>query len=534
MAQEIKKREYEEWLEFCQRVESATDIPVNEPFEQKQTRLKHLLKDENYNEFVKYYFPHYCDDGKTDCGYFHKDANSAISKDPNILAILEWPREHAKSVHADIIIPLRLKAKGELTGMVLVGKNQTDACNLLSDVQAELQHNKRYINDFGEQFSFGNWQDGDFTTKDGINFSGLGRQQSPRGMREREKRPNYCVIDDIDDDELVENTKRVKKVVKWIFGALYFALGIKGSRVVVSGNRIHPKSVLAHIVGDMKPGAPKREGIYHSKVFATEKPKGVKCYIDAGGQPAWKERYSIEELRRKIQKAGIYHKPEFYHESGVDGTIFKDSLIKWKTMPAKTWGKYKMVIGYFDPSFEDNPTSDYKAVGVWGLYISGSNEYEFHCLKKFVRQCDLDEPFDFMSQMDDAIQTGVGVIWYVERQFMNKPIREALKRHNNRRKAHRKKPLMIIPDARDKENKFTRIIKMSPEYLDGHVYYNLDEMNDADMIEGTEQLKGIEPGYRSADDSPDADEGAWYYLYPHIPDNDFQPIIRKRQHATGW
>jgi len=32
-------------------------------------------------------------------------------------------------------------------------------------------------------------------------------------------------------------------------------------------------------------------------------------------------------------------------------------------------------------------------------------------------------------------------------------------------------------------------------------------------------VKGIEPGYRSADDAPDADEGAWFYLDQHISIN---------------
>ncbi|MDN4015266.1 hypothetical protein QX233_22720, partial [Chryseobacterium gambrini] len=84
--------------------------------------------------------------------------------------------------------------------------------------------------DFGEQYNFGSWEDGDFTTKEGIRFLAFGRDQSPRGARENEKRPNYGVVDDVDDDDIVHNPKRVDKVVKKILGAMYFALSIKGAR----------------------------------------------------------------------------------------------------------------------------------------------------------------------------------------------------------------------------------------------------------------------------------------------------------------
>src|SRR5690606_15131640 len=126
------------------------------------------------------YFPKYAD---ADCADFHIKFANACLKDPNFFGIAEWPREHAKSVHVTIFIPLWLIAHGQLTGMLLMGKNDDDACNLLSDVQAQLQYNELFAHDFGEQYNFGSWEDGDFTTKQGIRFKALGRGQSPRGAR---------------------------------------------------------------------------------------------------------------------------------------------------------------------------------------------------------------------------------------------------------------------------------------------------------------------------------------------------------------
>jgi len=94
---------------------------------------------------------------------------------------------------------------------------------------------------------------------------------------------------------------------------------------------------------------------------------------------------------------------------------------------------------------------------------------------------------------------------------------------------------MVITDVRTKENKYTRIVKMEPVYSAGKVFFNMEEFHSPGMIEGNNQLKSIEPGYNSPDDSPDADEGAWYYLEQHLPNRHFSPRIGKiKQSKNKW
>lgn len=516
----ITKRDYNEWLEFCRQVQNATAVNLVEKPEQQKDRIKKALKD--YNFFVKTYFPNYAD---ADCADFHINFANECLKDPNFFGVAEWPREHAKSVHLDIIIPMWLIAHNELTGMILIGKNEPDACNLLSDVQSQLQFNELFIHDFGEQYNFGSWEKGEFTTKDGVRFAAYGRNQTPRGARKGEKRPNYGVIDDIDDDEIVHNQKRVKKVVKIILGAFYFALSIKGGRVCMGGNRIHSQSILAHIVGDIKPGAKKREGIYHSKVKAL-----YDIVKDSAGNiisatVAWWQRYTLEEIVRKIKKAGpVLAKQEFFHETEIEGEIFKNEYFRFVKLPDLK--KMQVMIGYFDPSFENNPTSDFKAISIWGL-----RHEKRYCYKRFTRRCELEDAFQWMIDTEKRLPKGITIIWYMEKQFITRTIKLALARV---RKRNGNYPLYIIEDTRSKPNKYSRIVKMEPEYSSGNVFYNIDEENDPDMVEGNMQVKGIEPGYNSADDAPDADEGGWFYLDQHLSfaPEDIEDAVKigKREH----
>lgn len=508
----IVKRSLDDWKLHCDAIQNSTAINHFEEKGVQDLRKQKALKD--YNFFVKTYFPVLA---KTDCADFHIEAANSILKKPNRISVLEWPREHAKSVHADIIIPMWLLIHNELSGMILMGKNSIDACNLLSDVQAELQFNELYKFDWGDQYNFGDWAEGDFTTKNGIRFLAVGRDQSPRGARKGANRPNYTAIDDIDDDEMVNNLKRVKSILKRILGALLFALDTNKWRMVVAGNRIHAQSVLAHMVGDTRPNVPKRKNIFHSKIVAAyNKLTGLPSSIPLQSGidiPAWHQKHSVETLNAKILAAGPTEAMrELFHENRIEGTIFKDKFIQWKKMPKMNWKNYTVIIGYCDPSFENKETSDYKAVRIWGLL--GEDK---HCLKSFVQRTEMMNVFMFMSDQEDHLPPGVEIIWYIEEQFFNRPIKDALIMHNRLRKDCGKKPLYITIDTRDKPNKYTRIVRMESPYYLGSVYYNIDEVHNADMIEGNNQLKGIEPGYHSPDDAPDADEGAWYFLDMHVP-----------------
>jgi hypothetical protein len=89
------------------------------------------------------------------------------------------------------MLPLFLKAKGNMTGMVIASSTGAKAQGLLSDIQAQLESNQRYINDFGEQYNFGSWSEKHFVTKDGMGFWAVGRRESPRGLREE---TDLCII----------------------------------------------------------------------------------------------------------------------------------------------------------------------------------------------------------------------------------------------------------------------------------------------------------------------------------------------------
>lgn len=493
------------WKEWCSNVQSQTVVNRAESEADKQARIRRARED--YAFFVNYYFPHYTDDPATgrhtESAAFHIDAAKRIRKNRNFKAVLKWARGHAKSTHLDIMIPMWLKCQEvrELNVMVVVGKSQDNANTLLADLQAELQYNQRYINDFGVQYNAGDWQEGEFVTADGCAFFARGRGQSPRGLRYRSNRPDYIVIDDLDDDELCENERRVGKLVNWVKEALFGALDGGRGRFIMVGNLISKNSVLAYIAAT--------EGVYVSQVDA----------IDKQGRVAWAAKWSIGEVREMERFMGYRSfQKEMMNNPITEGAVFRHDWIRWKRLPKLT--QYDHLVAYCDPSFKGTTKNDYKAIKLWGK--TGT---ELHQIEAFVRQCSVAEMVRWWYDLHERmVAAGAVCLYYIEANFLQDIILDEFTREGHLRGYQ----LPIRPDKRKKPDKYQRIEGISPLWERGFVFYNADRQNDPDTRAGLDQTLAFEKGTQSHDDAPDADEGAIYILQQQTRISTFAPRIGRR------
>ena len=494
---EILKR-YEEQKKL---IKASTPIPKNESTIQKQKRIAKNL--DSFDEFCRYYFPIFFDpqtDG-AEFGWFHKKAVKDICADKNIFAILEWPREHAKSVLCDIFLALYLKAKGEVSGLVLASQSNIKAKGLLADLQAQLESNQRYINDFGEQYNFGSWSDNHFVTKDGTGFWAIGRRESPRGLREAEKRPNTLIIDDLDDDEEVKNEELVTKSIDWLTGALIGAIAIKKRRIIMVGNRIHKKSILAHMVGDIEEDDPINTGIYHLKVFALENPKTHKEDQSEKGVPAWKERYTRADIVKVMNQMGYrMAQRELFHKHIQQGKIFKPEWLIYVPLPPL--GRFDAIVTYNDPSFKDTKKNDFKAIMTVGRI--GNTWYLIDCwVRQATRNAMVVAHYDAHERLELA--GAKQFKHWIEANFTQDSLIEDYVTESE----NRSYLLPIYPDDRSKPEKKGRIEAISVYFERGLFFINEKLKKSADFQNFKDQLLGFPAAH---DDAPDALEGAIFKL----------------------
>lgn len=479
--QKISKELLSRWQDRIAWVRTAS-FSKEESREQKEARKARARKD--YNYFVTEYYPHIARSGNA---RFHTLAANMMLKYAFIRALFKWFRGCAKSTHFTVFIPMWLKIQEprQINVMVLVSKSQDAAIGLLSDLQAELQYNERYIADFGVQVKSGDWTEGKFRTADGCMFVALGRGQSPRGLKDRSKRPDYIVIDDIDDDEIINNSKRIGKIFDWCLTALFGTMEGGRGRFIMVGNKIGKDSVLARF-----------EALEDIKITQVN-------ILDKDGQSSWPENYSLQEINSMRTFMGERRFQKEYMNNPInEGTVFLDKHIRYGKM--LDFKFYKQLICYTDPSFKDSSTSDYKATMLIGKAPNG----EYHLLKAYADQTSASMMVQWHYDINDYVAGRVPVMYYMESNFLQDLILEEFRRVGHEVAFH----IPIRGDARKKPDKFSRIEAMQPLFERGLVIFNEREKESHGMKKLVEQLLMFERGSRINDDAPDALEGGIFLL----------------------
>lgn len=491
---QIDKKVKDQYLEKLQLIRQSGHIDAFETPQAKLQRIERAKKDIRF--CVQYYFPHYC---SSECADFQISFANRVKRDPTCKFLVRWGRGLAKSVWCDVFIPFWLWLNGEPVYLVMVGNNEDKGEQLLSDIQAEFEANPAILHDFGEQTTSGSWEDGFFITRGGVIGQALGMGQSPRGLRYKNRRPTIVVADDLDDKDIVKNPKRIDEAVVWIEQDLIPTMDGPFRRLLVPNNRYAPKTIQSTL-------EEKHPGWTVDEVAA----------YDANYNPAWKEKYdikyydNIENGRDGIGRLAA--QAEYNNRPHVKGKVFTDDMIQWTQLPRLN--QFVHIVGHWDVAYSGK--NDYNSVKIWGAW-----ERNFYHLKAFCRQCKMKSSIEFMMDYAESLPPTVKVHWQFESQFWNEYVLQTIEEVETAYNS----TLNIIRVETPKIKKYDRILTMHPLYQNGRIYHNIKERGNNDMNEGINQLKGIEPGYTSNDDGPDADQQAIEALMRYVKTGSFIPVI---------
>jgi len=441
----------------------------------KLARIERAKKDVRF--MVQYYFPHYA---TSESANFQIEFANMVKKNPTFKGFCEWGRALSKSVWNDIIIPFWLWINGEPVYLVLIGNSQKRAQQLLEDIKAEFEGNPRIIGDFGEQQNQGSWEDGFFITRGGFIGQALGTGQSVRGLRVGSKRPTHIVPDDIEIKDTIKNPKRQMEIVKWIEGDLIPTMDGDIRRFIQANNKAYPVMIQT-LLQERHP---------------TWKIHGIKAYNPVTYEPTWYQKYDSEYYKNIESDIGrLAALAEYNNEPHIEGSIFLEEHIQWAELPKLN--HFKIIIGHWDVAFAGSATSDFNAVKVWGL-----KNADFFLIDSFVKRSKMRAPIVWMCQFQKTLPETVIIHWRFEAQFWNDEIERTIAEVE----AEFGIKLNIIKVNIPKVKKYDRMLTMHPYYQNGRIYYNLKKKSHNDTLVGISQLLGLEPGYRTNDDSPDSDE----------------------------
>ena len=475
------KQAQSRYSELCQRIAKNTGINPFESKKDKNERIKVNMGD--FKKFVGYYFDHYGDSETPD---FHIKLARRVRRSKKYKAWLKWARGHAKSVVAIVLLPLWLWINGEINFLLVVGQNEDKAKILLGDLQAEFEHNQRLINDFGAQKLNGSWEDEFFVTKSGFKAKAIGMGQDPRGIRVGSDRPDMIVADDWETKETAKNPKRQREYAEWFLRGVIPTMDNKNRRVLIAQNKFNPVMIFDHVV----------EG---NDEWKEDRVNG---YDPVTYEPTWSSKYDKEFFQEQEKTMGTVRAlAEYNNTPHVEGKEFKDEYIQWAKLPRID--TFDQIIGRWDVAYGGTTTSDFNAIRVWG--VKEGKKYLIDC---FVKQSKVKIAVRWIASFQSRLPRSVKVQIGFEAQFWNEAIIDTIREVEEELEIK----LNLVKIDRRKGNKFDAMMEMLPDYQNGHIYYNRQLKGHNDTQTGLAQLKGIEPGYKTKDDAPDADKYAFDYL----------------------
>lgn len=473
-----------DYAKHCQNVLRSTKADQQETLREKAERINQLEKE--YVEWFEYYLGHYA---KSKCSWFHKKLARKVINNKVVYVILRVFRRGAKSVHANLGIPLFLYlVKRDLFYMLLIGDNEIKAKKQLSKIQAELGFNQKIAADYGKKFKHGDWADGDFTTVDNVHFSCLGIGQSPRGLSHYEIRPDFISVDDADTKKRSKNPQLVRELFEYIKEDVWGCYGDGNRRYIQCNNRFSKNTLVQlmseHFLNTIEQFKQKGWKIVHHIIIAKA--------INDQGESGWPEAYSLEDWEKiRIEMGELAFEREMQDNPIEEGTVFKNEWIRYtKRLPLH---QYDALVLYGDLSYKAQ--GDFKAM----LFV-GRKDHEYHVIAALVRRTTRASCAIWLYNLYESLELRKFNIQYkIEGSFAQDEFVDDFDAEGRKRGYM----IPVLADKKSKANKHERIESMSPFFERGEVFFNAKEKESSDFKELENQLLAFEKGSSVNDDAPD-------------------------------
>jgi predicted phage terminase large subunit-like protein len=443
----------------------------------------------DYEYFAQTYFPHYI---TRPFGGFHREIIAA-TKRPKTITAIAGPRAHGKSIIIADTYPIWLMLRGDIHFFVAAGADELLAMERTGAIATELRHNERLLMDFGDSLS-ATYADSDFVTKNGCRFLARGYKQTIRGLTHGSYRPDYIVVDDL-ENHMAQNPKIANEKKDFVREECFGALPLDNDKGIVIwlGNLTHADSALAYFKRDCdeEPDNPFIRFI-------------LRKAINDDGNPLWPEGYTLDDLAAIEQAMGtIGFQRHFMMNPITEGIKFKADWFKYyDTLPER----FEYIVTYTDPSLSAKAKADFKATITLGLFKG-----RYYVIDPWIRRTSiiamLNKMYDLHDQWDSRM--------FMESVFWQKVLWEFIPPM-----AESKGYLLPVSGIETRLPKDQRIEAITPLFEWGWILFPKDRSTDLKILE--EQLLGF-PQHPN-DDGPDALAGAIDCLKNHSQPMEYRAI----------
>ncbi len=455
--------------------DAFNEIINNRAVRQNIAYQSHLL-------FFHIFFPHYV---KYPIAEFQKDMFRITEDTENKLACIVAFRGSGKSTLITLSYSLwAVLGTQQKKFVLIICHTQSQARHHMASLKYELEHNRLLKSDLGpfrEELGAGEWAMSSLVFKNtGARIMVASVDQSVRGIRHRQYRPDLIILDDIEDMNSVKTFEGRNKIFDW-FSREIIPLGDIGTRVIAVGNLLHEDSLMMQLKA--KIDRKEVSGIY--RWFPL---------IDEKGKVLWPEKFDtenkIEELRASIlNEAAWLMEYLLINTSDKARVIWPEWLRYYKVMPEKNdKNEYRGAFVGGDLAISEKERADCTAMVTAHVFGYGEK------MKIYIAPNPINDRIDFSTSLETAKLLSTSLAYksrnaqmYVENNGYQEAFIQMLEKD-------RRIPIIGIPSRGDKR---TRLALVSTAVKSGQVFF--PEKGAEELIA---QLTGF--GMESHDDLADA------------------------------
>ncbi len=327
------------------------DKLVNKMMKDRLVRTS-ITKD-SFLYFFHFYYAHYV---KYETADFQKEIIHYLEKSPTENLYIVAFRGSGKSTMITTAYPIwAILGKQQKKFCIIFCQTKAQAKQHMMNIRNELEDNdllKRDLGPFQEESD--EWGSHSLVfSKHGARITVASTDQSIRGLRHNEYRPDLIICDDVEDVQSTKTREGREKTYHWLRGEVLPA-GDRNSRLIIVGNLLHEDSLLMRIKDEIAQG--RTQGVFKQYPLLDENDN---C-LWPGKYPTLKE---IEEEKLKIASEISWQREYLLRIiPSDDQVIYPEWIQYYDELPGEKHQGFRGTYAGVDLAISSKDTADFTAV----------------------------------------------------------------------------------------------------------------------------------------------------------------------------
>ena len=386
-------------------------------------RVRTAVTRESHEWFFAVYFPHYI---KYASAPFHEEFfRLTEDEDVKLLCCVAFRGSGKSTIFTTSYALWSILGVQQKKFVVIFCQTRGQAKQVMMNIRQELESNELLKLDLGpfQEERDAEWGSSSLVfSRSGARITVASVEQSIRGIRHREHRPDLILCDDVEDLASTKTQEGRDKTYQWFTGEVIPA-GSANTRIVIVGNLLHNDSLLMRLKQDIM--SQKRSGLFREYPL-----------VNAESEILWPGKYpdeaSIEEQKQTIGSESAWQREFLLCIVTDDDQIVRPAWITYyDTLPSDgVASDYRFVATGIDLAISEKETADYTAMVSAKVFGRGEN------LRIYILPHPVNERLDFpktverVKDVSRALGNGVYTKLFIEDVGYQKALIDHLKNQN--------------------------------------------------------------------------------------------------------